>query len=468
MKKCMKMLIGCTAAAGLLSGCVWGAKAPVEKTALPQPGVAGSSPSAQVNAFFDQGPMAQDIKLSEAGVFPRGRQFPFSFYSTGGGSVAKRGELLPEAEKRADQLEILNAGVTLIGPQYELNGECVQLAREYKRHAIYTLVPELDGKPLIGSKAFDQFNDKNPMPATKIGASIAAQVRAVAADPEIAWWDITPEELRFWRKNEVAYLKLATDVIRANDPLKRPIMMYEPGHRNADALTKLTPYLDFIAKGMYTNYSGWGKNRVWVLYSTGEAVQARKQLKRPEITVLALPEMFVEPKDKAERALIPTWVRHDVYGSLIAGAQGVLVFSASKRPNFESRQAYLDAYLEICRELVGPAGLGQVFLFGKRMDDLEFQTVSGPEKLELTVAKKKVEMPAVALANFAYDHLRYVFVVNSSNEPVSGMVRGLVYGGDVMVRDMWSDAPAWHAPEGEFEVELPPLGVAAYVVYRQN
>lgn len=458
-----------TAGIGLLAAILTGCFSPSSEavgTAAPAPGIPGSSPNAKVNAFFDMGPTAAEIKLPADQVFPRGRVFPFAYYSIGGGSEAKRGELLPEAEKRADQKEIMEAGTTLIGPQYELNGEAVALAREYRRQTVYTIIPEVDGAKLVGSRAFDKYNAANPLPREKIAASIAAQVKAVADNPEIAWWDITPEELRYWRPVEVEYLKLATDTIRANDPLQRPIMMYEPGHRDANSLTKLTPCLDFIAKGMYTNYSSKGDERVWTRYSTQEAVKARELLKRPEIAILALPEMFVEPKTAAERAMIPVWVRHDVYSALTAGAQGVLVFSASKRPNFSSRPIYLDAYKTVASELTGKLDLGTVFLFGKRMDDLEFQNISGPETVKLTMKNGDLTLPATAMANIAFNRLRYVILVNSSPETVTGMVSGLPYGNDVTVRDLWSDRPAWSAPEGEFEVELPPWGVRAFVLGR--
>ena len=75
-------------------------------------------------------------------------------------------------------------------------------------------------------------------------------------------------------------------------------------------------------------------------------------------------------------------------------------------------------------------------------------------------------MPPVTLANFACDRRRYVLVVNSAEEPVSGMVRGLPYGSDVMVKELWSELPGWIAPEGEFEVELPPLGVRCFEIRR--
>lgn len=50
---------------------------------------------------FFAGPCSGDIRLPADQVYPQGRLFPFSFYSTGGGSVTRRGVLLPEAERLA-------------------------------------------------------------------------------------------------------------------------------------------------------------------------------------------------------------------------------------------------------------------------------------------------------------------------------------------------------------------------------
>ena len=198
-----------------------------------------------------------------------------------------------------------------------------------------------------------------------------------------------------------------------------------------------------------------------------EKSHGRRLLNRPDLTLLALPEMFQEVP-AAERKMIPVWVRHDVYSALVSGAQGVLVFSARRRVKFDSHRDYLEAYLTVAGELTGKMNLGQVLLFGKPMKDLTFQTISGPKEVQLKKGKLNVKLPAVAMANIAFNHLRYVIVVNSSPETVTGMISGTPYGSDVAVNEIWSSEPPFIAAEGEFEVELPPWGVKAYVIYRDK
>ena len=417
------------------------------------------------NKFFRQGIGPETVKLPADQIYPRGRIFPFSFYSIGGGSSAKRGELLPAAEREADQREILADGnVTLIGPQYELNDASLDVAAKYRVKMVYSVQPKVDGT-LVDRKYLQQLTKEGKtLDREKIAASIAGIVKAVAHRPEIAWWDLTPEELRSWEKNEGDYLQLAADTIRANDPLKRPVFMYEPGHRDAASLAKTLSPQDLSCKGMYLNYSGMKHQRVWARWSIEQEVEAIRLAGKSQVAPIALPEMFQQPKPE-EMPLLRSWVRHDVYCALVNGAKGIMIFSASKRPNFTARADYLKAYLEVARELNGPLGLGQVFLFGKRLDDLEVATLEGPEKITLKGPRWTREYPAVSVANLAWNNARYVILVNSAEVPVKVVVSRLVYGSGVTVKSLFDATPEFTAPEGDFEVELKPLEVAAFKIF---
>lgn len=98
--------------------------------------------------FFRREAGPETVELPADQIYPQGRLFPFTFYSTGGGSMKKRGELLPEAEREADTAQIVKAGVTMIGPQYELNDRAVATARKYGVKVVYTVHPVIDGKEL--------------------------------------------------------------------------------------------------------------------------------------------------------------------------------------------------------------------------------------------------------------------------------------------------------------------------------
>ena len=397
-------------------------------------------------------------------IYPQGQLFPFTFYSVGGGSEEKRGELLPAAERESDQKQIIAAGVTMIGPQYELNDESIETARKFGVQVVYTLAPTIDGEKLNRKWLLDHIKEHKKLDEEKIKAAFREEIRKVVKHKEIAWWNLIPEELRFWRKEEMRYMQLVYELIREEDPMQRPVFMYEPGHRSASALAKLLPWQDLSAKGMYMNYSGHKTQRAWARHSMLQQVKAIEENGRKEIVPISLPEMFQQPADE-ELPLIPAWVRHDVYCTLLHGAKGVMVFSASKRKNFAAREAYLQAYLEVCRELTGPKKLGQVFLFGKEMQDLECVVIDGPENVSITANKEEYSYPSLSFKNYSWQNMRYLFVVNSSNEPVKAMISGLVYGSGVTVEDLFNDkASSFTAPEGDIELSLKALETVAYRV----
>lgn len=415
--------------------------------------------------FFRREAGPETVKLPADKIYPQGRLFPFTFYSTGGGSVEKRGKLLPEAEREDDTAWIVKGGVTMIGPQYELNGQAVATAKKYGVKAVYTVHPVIDGKELTRPLLLKLAKEDPEHYLDRIREAMTKLIREQAKNPEIAWWDVSPEELRFWIKPEVEYIKLAYETIKANDPLKRPVFFYEPGHRGAGSMAKFLPYQDLSVKGTYTNYSGRRAMRAWVRYSIEQEVEAIKLAKRPEVTPIALLEMFQQPKEEEQLKLIRDWVRHDVYCALAAGAKGIMVFSASKRPKFAAWEEYLKAYLEVCGELNGKQQLGQVFLFGKPMSDIECSVVEGAETVEVKCGKEMKKLPSVTFASYSWNGRRYVFAVNSSNAPVKIIISGLVYGSGVTVRSVIGPKQEFTAPEGDFESTLKPLEAAGFEIY---
>ena len=413
--------------------------------------------------FFGGGPTDADIKLPADKVYPMGRLFPFSFYSTGGGP---RGELLPPQEKDKVMKEIVDAGASLIGPQYELTDQIIADAKKYHVGAVMTVRGIYNGEQI--TKLF--FRASTPLDPKKMTEETAPVIRELAKNPEIAYWDVTPEERRHWKQRDVLYLKTMYEIIKANDPLKRPVFMYEPGHRGADSLVKLLPYQDLSAKGTYTSYSGFKTQRVWVRYSVEQETKAIKAaaLGRPVVPFL-LPEMFRDVPEN-EYPQIESWVRHDVYCGIANGARGVLVFSARRRTNFAAYPKYLAAYLRVCRELSKGSELSQAILFGKPTSDLEITITSGPEKIPLKKNKIDTTYPSLSVAQFLWNGARYLLVVNSADQPVKAMADNLVYGSGITVKNLLSlkNEPEFTAPEGNFEIDLAPYEAACFKIWNKK
>ena len=425
----------------------------------------------KITAFF-AAPAQAPADLPSTELYPKGTMFPFGFYSFGGGSDNKRGELLSEEQRYADQDYILKNGcVSFIGPAYELNDSCVADAKRTKLKVVYSVHSKgVEGLALDGAeltfKELDKLEKEKKEPDWELlKAEVASIVKAVADNPEIAVWNLAPEELRPWKAMDMKVLQVTADTVRANDPLKRPLALYLPNHYGTAALKKFFPPLDISWRGMYVNYAGKKDSRVWARWAIMQQLEAIKDV--PNAVCWALPEMFQTPKESADVAKIPAWVRHDVYSALVEGAKGVLVFSASRRGNFaECRKIYLDEYLKISQELNGEKALAQMYLFGERKDDLTFSVVEGPETLSCAHHNAKTEMPSLAIANIAWKNARYVTIVNSSNENVSVIMDGLPYGSDMGYENVFDAKPEFLVvAEGNTQIDLDPLEVRLLKVY---
>ncbi len=400
--------------------------------------------------FFTPGPTVP-AQLSDDQLYPQGRLFLFSFYSVGGAPTKDRKpELLAEEKLNERFARYKKEGFTIIGPQYELNQRSLDDAQKHGFKVIYS----------VGLKV--KFT-KEVVTVSKeeIAQTIREQVKAVADHPAIVAWDLRPEELRPWKKQEMEYLETASRAIRESDPHHRPIYQYAPGHANAKRLAAIVPSLDMIGKGFYTNYSGMKNSRIWGRW-TMEQEQEAIRTANPKAIPLAILEMFQQPAPE-EVALVPVWARHDAYLGLISGAKGIIIFSLRQRVGFDAIEAYYQAYAQVGRELLGPQKLGDVFLFGEKREDLQLKITEGPAEVEMVFptggVKEPIRYPSVTFLNTAYGEARYLFMVNSANEAVTLEVQGLPAG--AAIENLFDPAA-----KGTGSLKLQPLEVKAYRITR--
>lgn len=395
--------------------------------------------------FFKPGPKVPEDRPAGA-IYPRGREFLFSFYSVAG----KTGEeLLPEEKLQAELAHYKEAGFSVLGPQYELKDRSLQDAEKHDMQIVYS----------VGLK-IKFTREKVKIDKDEVARQVAEEVRAVADNPRIVAWDLKPEELRPWVKDERAYLEAASKAIREADSLKRPIYHYMPGHANARRIAAIAPWVDLVGKGMYTNYSGMKDSRIWCRWTIEQELKGIEDAEAQAVP-LSIPEMFQQPAEE-ELPFIPAWVRHDVYLSLVSGAKGIIVFSLRQRPDFHAWEAYYSAYQQVGKELLGPAKLGEVFLFGEKRSDLDVAVKKGPTEVEMTFpsggVKEPIRYPSVAIFNAAYGDARYLFLVNSAKEAVQVEVSGLpstAKGENLFMQQPFSVS-------GKLSVELQPLEVHGY------
>ena len=386
-----------------------------------------ASVQAQRESFFAPG-LGKDTgaHLAADKVYPQGRIFPMTGYG-----------LSAEAAARD--------GFTMSGMMYRLAEADLVAAREQGVHVVAGIAGGWSLDELSGGQANRE----------EIVERIRRRVQEILewdGAEQIAWWYLRPEELRYWRAGEIEYLEVAAETIRKTDPRRRPVWMYDPGHRNAAALAYTAKHLDIVGKGMYVNYSGMMDQRVWCRWTIEQQKEAIAAA-NPGAIAIAVPEMFQHPgryKDELlrdEAALLPLirdWVRHDMYAALISGAKGAAVFAVIARPRNDPpfsgqiHRAYYDTYATISRELTGALGLGQVFLFGQRRDDLEIEVTRGPATVTLEYrSHAPVVYPTVAHLNVAYDGARYLFLANSSSHTVNVRVDGLPRGEGIRIERLF-------------------------------
>ncbi|MCK5878383.1 MAG: hypothetical protein KAH24_01290, partial [Holophagae bacterium] len=188
-----------------------------------------AEPVAQ-DSFFEP-VVSAEHELDPDQLYPKGRLFPVSLYS-----VIK------------DDLPMLKEdGFTAVGPCYD---------KDQEKIIAYAQIAHLPTFYAVGIKM--NFLSKEPLDLTdeQIREKITQQVSFAAGHPEIAWWYIHPEELRWWVKREMNYMKVVYQAIKAADPLNRPVWMYEANNRACTEKGGMQITLqnqDICGKGIYVN-----------------------------------------------------------------------------------------------------------------------------------------------------------------------------------------------------------------------
>ncbi|MBE6358797.1 MAG: hypothetical protein E7057_06075 [Lentisphaerae bacterium] len=336
-------------------------------------------------------------------LYPNGDKFLFSGYSPSSAMYEK----------------LKGDGFTAVGPVYSDMQKFMAAAKKSGLPVFYNI-----NGPL-GKKALE---DKNvQLDPAALGKAITDEVKAAVAaySDDIYAWYLRPEELRYWRKREFAYFTIATAAIRKADPLKRPVLMYNPGHYNAGSLQKYLPHLTMMGKGTYTNHSGFKEQRIWVRHSMLLQQQAITGAK-VDIPFIAVLEMM-RPPEKTDLPKIGTWVRHDVYCALVSGAKGIVIYSLWPRSGFRNfgHNEYYQAYKSCAAELTGKADLGKVFLHGKEIPGITLNVTDGQKEIELTAHKTKVTYSTVNFKALEYNGKKYIFAVNSANTPITCQLAGV-------------------------------------------
>lgn len=384
-------------------------------------------------------PPAQDraAGLAADGIWPQGQQLMWAGYS---GQAARD----------------LRNGFNVAGPHYGARNEQQLTACAEANIPVIAHISPFPGN-VSGS-----WEVAAKLTHDEVRQRVGENVQRLATHPTLFMWAIMPEELRPWRKDEMEYLQVVIAAIREHDPKQRPIFLYNPNHRDAQSLAPIARHLDVIGKGCYTNLAGHQDNRAWIRWSV-EQVVAAAAAGRAGSWPTIMPELCKDPAP-ADRARIPTWVKHDIYLGLMSGAKGMLLWSLHPRAEVkETWKQWYDAYANLGKELNRPDGLGKVFLFGEVRHDLKVTTVethlpyplgkSARTSLEDTTTLPREGTKGMlhpwTKVEYQLGSVRYVFLANSMPETTTFQTAGIPSRG-IVLSDALSGAelalPAADAP----------------------
>lgn len=384
-------------------------------------------------------------------TYPAGKKFWFSFYST----------------LDADTEYALANGATGMGPYYgSISNQqyYYDWADERGVNISYKVRPAC-----MSDFSTSQMHDSGfvwPSDETIIADAIKA-VTAVRYNPNIAMWDLHPEEVLYYDAQEVHYLELVSNVVKAYDPYNRPLMMYEQNNRTVTNLSVTLPYQDICAKGTYVqavNSGEFKNNRIWARWSMEQELGAIAAVNSNAVPWIML--WMAWDADEGEEHLIDDWCRHDVYMGLIMGGKGINIWSGFRpRSGFENDfQAYFDGYLSVAADLNLDKNFAPVFLYGTEVTGVTHTVTSGPSELELIYTPNSAEgtftnsYPPVTYTLREYLGQHYLFAVNSATQAVTLTFSGVP---DASRTDIFQGLET-PASGGSFTATLDPYEVVAY------
>jgi len=327
-------------------------------------------------------------------------------------------------------------GFTIAGPYYNSDWRdfthLYAAAKEGMKFTFQIRPPEsLVGVPLERRAA-----ELNKLTDAQMAASVRRQVSAVLNDPvashTVARWSLGLEELRYWQPAEMRYLKAARQAIRDTEKARgaphRPLGMHEPANRNAAALVKTGLYQDIVNKGVYLTGIPRGEQRAgYALWSYSQIVRAANNLGTIPQATLELSKDFTDPKTGKNPLEIRRVLRHDAYLGLVLGIKSLNIWSMFEdRPNLTTHNQQFLAYASVARELTGELQLGKVFLFGEPRRDLLITVQQGAKRLSYRHdSGSTYTYNTLSYLNTALDNQRYLFLVNSSEQPMDVRIQGL-------------------------------------------
>lgn len=320
--------------------------------------------------------------------------------------------------------DLAKEGFTHVGPWYE--DDRWESAPEAARLGLCTVFPV--GRSISADEALADLDGTL--------SALAADVARAVADPElndsISMWSLLPEELNIYRDGHQELLEAMADVVRAGDPLQRPLYSYLQSNADERQFETASSLLDVLGHGNYLSTNGLADQRVYLRASIDRGLAARAAMGQVDDAVMPVIEHRIHRGvlDPEQSELIDDWVRHDIFTTIAAGADGFISFSGfPPDQGLADFARYNDAYTEVVAEVI-EAGIPELYRFGVVDTSVSTEVLSGPAQLEIPVLfvpqrdNPTETYASVSVRVWEWQGQHRVVAVNHANEPVTISVSG--------------------------------------------
>lgn len=378
----------------------------------------------------------EQFKVPDDGIYPNGKRMLFGWYSGSDNNFER----------------MKSAGFSTDGPQYhgglgEAHGLKWQRGAAAGMKNWYRLTE-------LGGSGWKYILEKmrTAEGQTHLKNRLIAGINKVLSNPELdenifAWYGYEEEPMGQngnSLQEQRAYIRFVHDIIKDNDPRKRPFAVSERSDSDRENMIGNQCWQDIVMKQNYliksNGYGGDPNMRYlmhqWILDEKAAAdindidpaCPTNNGRKRAVYSTLSA---YIDPEDVTlqNEAWLRKVITHDVYTQLAAGVHGFNMWAWNSSYEWPDKtkpiqeEIYLDVTGFIIRE-----GLDYVFLWGDDRDDIAMEMVQGPTTISWRKHLSWYTAPSITMRNIQHGDHRYLLLVNESNEVVRPKLSGFPAG----------------------------------------
>ena len=276
-------------------------------------------------------------------------------------------------------------------------------------------------------------------PKSKSETEVAAIINAFENESCLLWWDF-PEELAYWKSNELQLVQNYSAWTRIYDRDQRPNYMYMPGHQWDDVVAELVPYLDIISASCYTTRSYMP--HAWVRWRVEET---KNGIIDPALANCTLGDDYLNGEkiltavveldwsnDTAppeQPLMTPEGAYHDFWQAIVSGAKGISIYYPAQVCDHPALYRVWDIYCRAASEVTGFENLDEVILSGTELSTPSVTYNSGtmltPAFEPFGNTEPEQQYSSIDLLYQSLNAEYYLFTVSSATGACNATIGGL-------------------------------------------